>query len=675
MIDLSKPITEVEMIGKAYAERLEKLEIFTLEDLLHHYPFRYDDLTETQHVADIEADKTYVLKGQIVSIISLNTKTGKKMQKAVFADETGSIDVTWFNQPYLERTFRSNPYVTLIGKAKWYARKLSMSSPKFELMKQDSNTVSIHSGRVVPMYHCTAGVSSKWLRSRIAPQFKKDLSEIDHLSTEIITKENLFSLDKALEEIHFPTSQENYEKAKERLAFDELFFFQLKAQVSKREWKHKSTSFQYNVKDNELDSFYQSLPFELTGAQQRAIDHIMEDLATDLPMNRLVQGDVGSGKTVVAAAAVYITAKQGLPSVLMAPTEVLATQHAESLKKFLEPHGITISVQTRTVKDDIEGADVIVGTHAILHREVPDNLGLVIIDEQHRFGVKQRSQLLEQKPNPNVLSMTATPIPRTIALTLYADLDISVIDGMPKGRKIIKTWGVTKTKRAGAYDWIRKQVRETKTQVFVVCPLVQDSETPMLDQVKAAETEYERLKNDVFPNLRISLLHGKMKAKAKQEVLQDFKEHNADILVATPVIEVGIDIPNASIIVIEGAERFGLASLHQLRGRVGRGDTQSYCLLFSSKGQISPRLKNLERFHSGFDLAQIDLETRGAGELYGTRQSGDIQLKIASLTDQKLIAKTNQVVLDLLRSDEALQKHTRIMEKLEKQFEKNIQSN
>jgi ATP-dependent DNA helicase RecG len=371
-------------------------------------------------------------------------------------------------------------------------------------------------------------------------------------------------------------------------------------------------------------------------------------------MNRLLQGDVGSGKTVIAAAAAYISIKNGLPAVIMAPTEILAGQHAQSLGMFLKPHGIEISLQTRSSKAVIKPGQIIVGTHAVLHRSLPGEIGFIAIDEQHRFGVEQRARLLKRATTPHVLSMTATPIPRTIALSLYADLDISLIDEMPPGRIPVKTWVVPPSKRQNAYQWILSQVTDHHAQVFIVCPFITESENPELDQVKAAESEFEIITNQVFPHLRVGLLHGRLSAKDKAAVTNSFAHHQLDVLISTPVVEVGVDIPAATIMFIEGAERFGLASLHQLRGRVGRSDIQSYCLLFTTGDRIPKRLKYLESINSGMILAELDLKIRGPGELYGLKQSGYINLKLASLTDTKLIATTQNHAAGLVQHDPRL---------------------
>jgi ATP-dependent DNA helicase RecG len=407
-----------------------------------------------------------------------------------------------------------------------------------------------------------------------------------------------------------------------------------------------------------------NLPFTLTTAQEKSLTHIFDDVKKQQPMNRLVEGDVGSGKTIVAAISMYLAFLNGYQSVLMAPTEILAQQHFATISKFLEPFGVKIALQTGSKKNKEETFDILVGTHAVLSNKINfDKLGLVVIDEQQRFGVQQRSVIRAKGKNPHFLTMTATPIPRTIALTMYGDLDLSVLDELPKGRKLIKTWLVPQEKRTSAYQWIEKQIKETDSQAFIICPFIEESES--MTTIKAATKEFEYLTKNVFPNLKLGLLHGKMKAKEKDIVLEQFRNKAFDILIATPVVEVGIDIPNATIIVIEAAERFGLSQLHQLRGRVGRGDKQSYCLLFteSKNPQTIERLKAMEKMHIGSQLAEFDLQLRGAGDMYGTAQHGQTFFKIASFADVDLIEKANQEAEKIFPE---LEKYPKLIEKLAK---------
>jgi ATP-dependent DNA helicase RecG len=434
----------------------------------------------------------------------------------------------------------------------------------------------------------------------------------------------------------------------------------------KLNWNKNLVSNPYSVEKfrDKIENFIIKLPFKLTNAQKRVIEEIFDDLAKSKPMNRLLEGDVGSGKTVVSAIAMYLSYLNGFQSVLMAPTEILAQQHYKTILQLLTPLKIKIGFATGNEKKKIDDFDVMVGTHAVLEKGISfEKLGLVVIDEQQRFGVEQRALIRGKGKNPHLLTMTATPIPRTIALTLYGDLDLSILDEMPVGRKQIKTWLVPPEKRNNAYSWIEKQIVDTKSQVFIVCPFIEESET--MQTVKAASKEFENLKNNVFKNLKLGLLHGKMKAKEKEGVLEKFRTGKIDILVATPVVEVGIDIPNATIIVIEASERFGLAQLHQLRGRVGRGDKQSYCLLFteSLNPQTLERLKAMEKHNFGAELAELDLKLRGPGEIYGTMQHGRKMLKIASFSDFDLIQKVKREAEKIFPN---LKNYPELLEKLKR---------
>jgi ATP-dependent DNA helicase RecG len=501
---------------------------------------------------------------------------------------------------------------------------------------------------LVPIYSETRGISSKWLRRQVFKLLEEKNQLKDYLP-EIIIKENeLMNLSDAIEKIHFPQNLEEAANARQRLAFDELFDIQLAAIVRRKAWEKNTIKKPWKDFTSKSDAFIKKLPFALTNAQQRSVKEILNDLSSQKPMNRLLEGEVGSGKTVVGAIAMYIAFLNGFQSAFMAPTEILAQQHFKTISELLSPLGVKVSLQTGSTKKQntkykIPDTDVFVGTHALVYKKVKfDKLGLVIIDEQQRFGVEQRTIIKEKGENVHLLTMTATPIPRTVALTMYGDLDLSLLDEMPIGRKLVKTWLVPPEKRSGAYNWIEKQIKESMDQVFIVCPFIEESESMLT--VKAATKEFARLQKEIFPNLKLGLLHGKMKAAEKEIILDKFRDKKIDILVSTPVVEVGIDIPNATIMLIEEADRFGLAQLHQLRGRVGRSDKQSYCLLFtSSKNETTiERLKALETIYSGATLAELDLKLRGAGEIYGTSQHGRQVLKVASFSDFALIDKTKK---------------------------------
>jgi ATP-dependent DNA helicase RecG len=465
--------------------------------------------------------------------------------------------------------------------------------------------------------------------------------------------------------------------AKRRLAFEEFFLTHLAALIRRSQWMNKKVVHQLLLLPYRgmVNAFIKNLPFELTDAQKIALREILSDLTGAKPMNRLLEGEVGSGKTVVATIAMYVVFLNGFQSVLMAPTEILANQHYKTISELLANYGVRVELitgATRSKRKDkkIEDADILVGTHALINRSLRfDKIGLVVIDEQQRFGVEQRALLREKAVNPHVLTMTATPIPRTVFLTLYGDLDLSYLNELPKERKLVKTWLVPQEKREAGYEWIKKQIKENGDQVFIICPFIEESET--LTSVKAAKKEFERLKADIFPEFRVGLLHGRLKAKEKNEVIEKFKNREIDILVSTPVVEVGIDIPNATIILIEAAERFGLAQLHQLRGRVGRGNKQSYCLLFteSKSEQTLKRLAVMEKIFIGAELAELDLKLRGPGELYGTLQHGIPKLKAASFSDFDLIQTTKGEAEKILPH---IDQFPRLLEKLNRITAKEI---
>ncbi|MDP2649545.1 MAG: ATP-dependent DNA helicase RecG [bacterium] len=639
-MNLKTPIGQAGRLYKMYARRLEKLGIFTLEDFLFHIPFRYENYSLISKIRQVQPGEIVTIIGKVVEIKNEYTKKGKKLQRAKIQDETGTIDAIWFNQPFLIRVIKNGDKIALAGEIKIF-NKLILESPQYEIIYSEGDL--IHTGRIVPIYPETKGISSKWIRRQIYKMLRNNEFE-EYLPESIIADNDFPPLKTAFEQTHFPDNFELAEKAKKRLAFDELFLMQLAALFRRSQWEKNFegqpfsiTKFKTNIKQ-----FCEKLPFELTGAQKKAVKEILEDLAGKKPMNRLLEGDVGSGKTVVSAAAMYLAFLNGFQSVLMTPTEILAQQHYQTISNLLSPFGVKVDLITGNKKLQIKNCKlkILVGTHALLNEKLKfERLGLVIIDEQQRFGVEQRALIKQKGKNPHLLTMTATPIPRTIALTMYGDLDLSYLDEMPKGRKTIKTWLVPAEKREGAYEWIKKEINENKSQVFLICPFIEESET--MQTVKAATKEFERLKKGVFKNQKMGLLHGKLKSKEKDEILQKFKNKEFDILVATPVVEVGIDIPNATIILIEGAERFGLSQLHQLRGRVGRGNKQSYCLIFTeAKNPLTvKRLKAMEKMHSGAELAELDLRLRGPGEMYGTVQHGIPQLKVASFSDFGLIEK------------------------------------
>lgn len=656
-----------------HLDLLKELSLTTVGDLLTYFPRGYTDSSEFTQIMDMQLDETNTVLGTLKTLFNIRTRGGKTIQRAVFADETGSIEVMWFNQPFLTRMLPRNKEIILTGKLKLSAGKLVFQAPSYELVSKSKEAV--HAGRIVPVYHETEGISSKWLREKILPlidQYAKYFEE--YMPPEILKEEHLIDLPTAIKNIHFPENDDMLKKSRERISFDELFLLQLKVLQKKKLWQkiERDEGKKMNTQKELLRNYIKKLPFELTSAQKKVLNEILADLSQPFPMHRLLQGDVGSGKTIVAVIAALNAIKNGYQVVIMAPTEILAKQHYHSFLKLLKDHSLNIQfIAGSTTKSEKESiikqmktgtCDIVIGTHALIQEGIGfKNLGLAIIDEQHRFGVKQRATLKQIGNSPHLLSLSATPIPRTLAITIYGDQDLSVIDEMPKGRQTIITRVVPEEKRQDAYRWIEDQVLKGH-QVFIICPLINESETL---ELKSVINEYVYLSEHIFKRDTVGLLHGKMPQDEKDQIMADFKDNKINILVSTSVIEVGIDVPNATIMIIEGAERFGLSQLHQFRGRVGRGEHQSYCFLFTNKLSMEgmKRMKAMETHSSGFKLAEIDLELRGPGEIYGIRQSGIPDLKMASLTDSELIARARNQAEKLLKTDENLEKHKSLLDK------------
>lgn len=670
IMDLQTPIRNSPLRAyKMYANRLEKLGIIKLKDFLYHIPFRYEDFSIISKIEKLQAGETVTIQGEIEEINNRYLRKWKTLQKAIVSDKTGTVEIIWFNQPFILKAVTKGDLVSISGKVELDKNKLIMKSPDYEVIY---NNQTLHTARLVPVYPETKGLSSKWLRRQVF-NLLTNLNEInEYLPKQLIQKNNLMDIKQALEQIHFPKTLQFAQKAKERLAFDELLELQLYSLIRKQSWEKEKTRKPLLITEfkDKIYSFIKSLPFKLTKVQFNAIEEILKDFSSNRSMNRLLEGDVGSGKTIVATVVAYVIFLNGYQTAFMAPTEILANQHFKIVSEFLKKLGVKVQLATGSSKKTNEDFDIIIGTHSLVYNKIKfTNLGFIVIDEQQRFGVEQRGILRNKGNNPHLLTMTATPIPRTVALTMYGDLDLSILDEMPKGRKLIKTWLTPKSKRESAYKWIEEKVIKNKDQVFIVCPFIEESESMIT--VKAATKEYERLKNYVFPKLKLGLMHGKMNSKEKEEVLNKFRDGKIDILVCTPVVEVGIDIPNATIMVIEEAERFGLAQLHQMRGRVGRSDKESFCLLFTSSNnpQTIERLKSMETIYLGAALAELDLKLRGPGQIYGTSQHGIPALKVASFSDFDLIQKTKKEAENLF---EKIDEFPELKKKIELENKKQV---
>jgi ATP-dependent DNA helicase RecG len=682
MLDLATTIENLHNVGPRNIPRLKKLGIKTLRNLLWHFPARYEDYRDQTAIADIEPGQRVSIQGEVVKITNRQIFPRHMIvTTAIVKDDSGAINAVWFNQPYIANSLAEGTIVSMAGKVNLGKHGIHLSSPSYEKVALRENLA--HTSGLIPTYPETNGISSKYLRLLIKPIIS-NLQIVDHLPEEIRKRNGFLSLEKALKLIHYPGKLDDTDKAKERLAFDDLFLFQVKALLERRKLNQlKSIPIKFD--QDLIKGLIASLPFELTKDQKIATLEILKDLEKPYPMNRLMEGDVGSGKTVVALIAAFQTAKSGSQAVFMAPTEVLANQHYDNILKLIDKHKINVALLTasqskindRVVKKaDIKKiiadgwADIIIGTHAIIQKDVIfKKLALVIIDEQHRFGVTQRATLVKHETKdyvPHLLSMTATPIPRTLALTIYGDLDISIIKEKPKNRQKIITRVVTPDERTDAYEFIREEVRSGR-QVFVVCPRIELSDPKkevkyaspqsrmniLWAEVKAVEEEYRKLSAEIFPDLKVAMIHGKIKPKEKDEIMRSFKDNKFNILVSTSVIEVGVDIPNATIMMIENSERFGLAQLHQFRGRVGRDIHQSHCLLFSSTPDktTNRRLKALVDTDDGFLLAEKDMSIRGPGQFYGVQQSGLPDLAMASLANVDLIKKARAEARLLLKED------------------------
>ncbi|MFH1254957.1 MAG: ATP-dependent DNA helicase RecG [bacterium] len=683
MLTLDAEVIKINRVGESAAKRLKKLGVETARDLLFYFPFRYDDFTKMTPIAELQAGMSANVVGQIELIQNKRShRRGMNITEALISDGTETLKAIWFNQPFIARNLRVGDKISLAGKVEDEYGGLAMMSPVYEKIQAFSHGAT-HTQGLVPNYHLTANLTQKQIRFLIKQIINLSARIIDWLPFEVKKRAKLINLGDAVKKIHFPKNVLDMEKARERLAFDELFLIQLQSQAAKRNLKLNQAA-ALKFYEAETKEFVNSLPFKLTDAQRKAAWEILRDMEKNRPMSRLLEGDVGSGKTVVALIAMLNAALNKKQSVLMAPTEILAKQHYDTVCGLLENFDIKIGLITGANKmissgeksgaaDIMANADVVIGTHALIQEDVRFNdLALAVIDEQHRFGVEQRKILLRKNSqglSPHLLSMTATPIPRSLALALYGDLDLSVIDQMPEKRKKIITKIVSEDKRGAAYEFIREQIK-LGGQAFVICPLIDVSDKT---GAKSVEEEYEKLDKTVFSDLKISKLHGRMKSKEKEKIMKEFADNKIKILVSTSVVEVGVDIPNASVMMIEGADRFGLAQIHQFRGRVGRSERQSYCFLFtdSKSARTMERLKALADCSSGFELANLDLKFRGPGEFYGTDQKGFPKLKIASLFDYALMKQARDQVEILIKQDENFSRWPVLKQKFE-EWEKTL---
>ncbi len=699
MIDITLPIEKLPHVGAKSVPRLKKLGIRTVYDLLCHFPSRYEDFTNMVAIADANEGSVVGIRGMVSDIHTIQSWRRRRLTitTAIIEDDTGRMRAVWFNQPFIERALPLGAFVNLAGKVSHDQRGLYLSNPSYEKHSTAEGGLK-HTGRLVPVYPETVGITSKYLRFLIKPVLDELENVPEPLPEEVIEKYDLPYLVDALRGVHFPEAEAEAERARERFAFEELLLFQLRALNDRKQLQSlpaPSIAF-----DKELIAeFVKQMPFPLTNDQRVAAYEILQDIEKPFPMNRLLNGDVGSGKTAVALIAAYEVATAGHQVAFMVPTEILAKQHFKTFATMIaQESGISIGLLTgsearqwptdeiteekiskKLMQEKIAAGeiDIVIGTHAVIQKNILfKKLGLVIIDEQHRFGVGQRMQLLKQSQGttkskkkeilvPHLLSMTATPIPRTFALTIYGDLDVSLIKEKPKGRQKIVTRIVPKERQDQAHLFIDNEMQKGR-QVFVICPRIEASkkdDDPQAElsltkllwaEVKAVTEHFEYLSKEIFPHRKVVMLHGKMKAVEKNQIMEDFRNRKFDMLVSTSVIEVGVDVPNASIMMVESAERFGLAQLHQFRGRVGRGEHQSYCFLLTSDGSVARRLQSLEKIDNGFDLAEIDMKIRGPGEMTGVKQSGIPDLAMAALTDLELIKKARQEAKALLEQDPKL---------------------
>ena len=681
MIDLNKEVQYVKNVGPNRVKLLNKLNIYTLKDLITFFPRNHEDRRIEKKIAECQDGETVLIKARALTKVSEIRKRRLIIYKLIVHDESSSMIITWFNQKYIKNKFKIGETYSFFGKIENNGGTFEMKSPVFDEEGIEKNT-----GKIIPIYPLTYSLSQNVLRKIIENGINEVYGNLEENLPEYIIKDfELMEINEAYKNIHFPEKNQDFIKAKNRLVFEELLGIQLALLKLKEGQKYdeKGIKFSSNIK---MEDVINNLPFTLTNAQKRVLQEINTDMEKEQPMNRLLQGDVGSGKTIVSIIAAYKAVKSGYHSAIMAPTAILADQHLKNFTKTLQPFGIKcellVSSVTKKNKEKIlerlanGEIDILIGTHALLEDNVIfKNLGLVVTDEQHRFGVKQRAKIVSKGNNPDVIVMSATPIPRTLALILYGDLDISIIDELPPNRKKIETYAVGKDMEERINAFIKKLIGEGR-QVYIVCPLVEDTDDDT--GLKSVTALAEKYKTETFSEYRVEYLHGKMKPKEKDEIMMKFKNGEIDILISTTVIEVGVDVPNASIMVIENAERFGLAQLHQLRGRVGRGEFQSYCILKNnSYGKVSKeRMKVMCQTNDGFIISEKDLELRGSGDFFGTAQHGIPEFKIANLFENMKELKIIQELANRIIADDPkleMEKNFRLKKLIEDKFTERIE--
>ena len=660
MLDLNKDVKYVKTVGPNRVKLLNKLNIYTLKDLITYFPRDYEDRSKPKNLYECVDGEEVLIEAMATGRINEMHKGRMTISRLIVKDQTGTCYITWFNQGYLRDKFQAGRMYRFFGKISNKNGRLEMNSPVYDEIDQSKNT-----GRIIPIYPLTYELKQSTLRKIMENGLAEVRGLLPETLPEYIIKENkLWDINSTIERIHFPVELSDFNKARERLVFEELLTMQLALLKLKNNYEHNTNGIQFD-KNAKMSDVINELPFKLTKAQLRVLEEIDNDMESNKSMNRLLQGDVGSGKTVVAMISAYKAVKSGYQATIMAPTAILASQHLEGFKQILDKFGIRcellISSITKKKKEEIlhklqaGEIDILIGTHAILEENVIfKNLGLVVTDEQHRFGVKQRGKIASKGERPDVIAMSATPIPRTLALILYGDLDISIIDELPPNRKKIETYAVRKNMEERVNAFIRKQINEGR-QAYIVCPLVEENEEMDLKSVIELAEKY---KKETFSEYSVEYLHGKMKAKEKDEIMQKFNNGEIQILIATTVIEVGVNVPNASIMVIENAERFGLAQLHQLRGRIGRGEYQSYCILkYEGNGEtVRQRMKVMCDTNDGFIISEKDLELRGSGDFFGTEQHGLPEFKIANLfEDIGTLKKVQRLAINIMEDDPLLE--------------------